>query len=234
MRRAIRIINLIAEEASEVILFHSGSGKDSIALLDLLYPHFDRILCVYMYIVPNLGHINQFLNYARKKYPKAEFVQVPHYALFSYYKAGYLGCAQRDIRKYNLSQLTDIIREKYGIKWACFGFKQSDSMNRRLMLRGYEQEAICRATHKFFPLSHYKNSDVLRYIEERDLIKPERYGNSQSSGTNISDYDYLDFLRKNHPSDLTKIVAEFPMVERLLFERDYEATQHKRDEGNQA
>lgn len=234
MKQAAQIIKLVAAETSEVVLFHSGSGKDSIALLDLLYPHFDRILCVYMYVVKDLSHINRFLNYAMSKYPKAEFIQVPHYALFSYYKTGYLGCARRDIRKYNLSQLTDIIRDKYGIKWACFGFKQSDSMNRRLMLKGYELEAICRTTHKFFPLSHYKNSDVLGYIEEQGLIKPEIYGNNQSSGTNISDYDYLDFLRKNHPTDLGKVVAEFPMVERLLFERDYEASKDKRDESYQA
>ncbi|MBO7285450.1 MAG: phosphoadenosine phosphosulfate reductase family protein [Alistipes sp.] len=232
MRKALEVIGSIATRASEVVLFHSASGKDSIAMLDLLYPHFDRILCVFMYTVPNLRHINRYINYARTKYPKAEFIQVPHYALFSYYQSGYMGCAKRNIRKYNLSQLTDIIRTKYSIEWACYGFKQSDGMNRRLMLRGYEQNAICEATHKFFPLSEYKNSDVLAYIEEHNLIKPEKYGNTQSAGTNISDLNYLNFLRTNYPDDLRKVIAEFPMVERLLFEQDYEATKNERDEDN--
>lgn len=222
MQQAKNIISSIAEKTNEVVLFHSASGKDSIALLDLLYPKFKRIVCVYMYVVPNLEHINRYISYAQKKYPRAEFIQVPHYGLFSYYKTGYLGCTQRNIRKYNLSELCDMIRAKYGIEWACFGFKQSDGMNRRIMLRTYEQNAICEKTHKFFPLSEYKNSDIIDYIEQNDLIRPEKYGNTQSAGTNISDINYLLYLRKNFPQDIKKIINEFPMVERILFEYDYE------------
>lgn len=178
-----------------------------------------------MYVVPNLDHINRYIAYAQKKYPKAQFIQVPHYGLFSYYQTGYMGCVKRDIRKYNLSELTDILRNKYGIEWACFGFKQSDGMNRRIMLRTYEQNAINSSTRKFFPLSEYKNADVLKYIEQNNLIKPEKYGATQSSGTNISDIGYLTYLRNNYPQDLKKIIAEFPMVERILYEYDYETAQ---------
>ena len=225
MDKALNIIQTVAKQANSVVLFHSASGKDSIALLDLLYPHFNRIVCVYMYVVPNLDHINRYIAYAQRKYPKAEFIQVPHYGLFSYYKTGYMGCNQRNIRKYNLSELTDLIRAKYGIEWVCFGFKQSDGMNRRVMLRTYEQNAINTSTHKFFPLSEYKNGDVMRYIEQNNLIKPEKYGSTQSSGTNISDIGYLTYLRNNYPQDLKKIIAEFPMVERILYEYDYETAQ---------
>lgn len=225
MEKALNIVKTIATQSNSVILFHSASGKDSIALLDLLYPHFNRIVCVYMYVVPNLDHINRYIAYAQRKYPKAEFIQVPHYGLFSYYKTGYMGCNQRNIRKYNLSELTDLIRAKYGIEWVCFGFKQSDGMNRRVMLRTYEQNAINTSTHKFFPLSEYKNGDVMRYIEQNNLIKPEKYGSTQSSGTNISDIGYLTYLRNNYPQDLKKIIAEFPMVERILYEYDYETAQ---------
>lgn len=232
MDKAKKIVKLIAARSREVMLFHSGSGKDSIALLDLCYPLFDRIVCVYMYIVPNLGHINRYINYACRKYPKIEFIQVPHYALFSYYKTGYLGCEKRKIRQYNLAQLTDILRQKYSIEWACYGFKQSDGMNRRLMLRTYEQNAICEKTKKFFPLSEYKNADVLVYIQQQGLITPERYGKTQSSGTNISDLNYLLFLRENHPQDLKKVMAEFPMVERILFEYDYKTIETERDAHN--
>ena len=62
--------------------------------------------------------------------------------------------------------------------------------------------------------------DVLAYIEHEGLIKPERYGNAQSAGTNISDMDYLLWLRENFPQDLQKILKEFPLVERLIFEYD--------------
>ena len=42
----------------------------------------------------------------------------------------------------------------------------------------------------------------------------------QSEGTNISDMDYLLWLREKFPKDLQKILKEFPLVERLIFEYD--------------
>ena len=225
MEKALNIVKTIATQSNSVILFHSASGKDSIALLDLLYPYFERIICVYMYVVPNLDHINRYISFAQKKYPKAKFIQVPHYALFSYYQTGYMGCKKRgDIRKYNLSELTEIIRQRFAIEWVCFGFKMADGMNRRIMLRTYEQNAINRDTCKFYPLSEYKNDDILQYIEAHNLIRPEKYGDTRSMGTNISDVGYLTYLRNNYPQDLKKIIAEFPMVERTLYEYDYKAT----------
>lgn len=97
-------------------------------------------------------------------------------------------------------------------------------MNRRIMLRTYEQNAINEKTRKFFPLSEYRNADIIDYIERKNLIKPESYGNYRSSGTNISDIGYLTYLRSNYPQDLSRIIAEFPMVERILYEYDYEAS----------
>jgi sulfate adenylyltransferase subunit 2 len=128
-------------------------------------------------------------------------------------------------REYNLGQLTEIIRERTGIEWACYGFKQSDGMNRRLMLRTYDMDAICWKSEKFYPLSEYKNSDVLRYISDRPLIRPEIYGNAKSNGTAINDIDYLLFLQNNYPDDLKKVVSVFPYCDRLLYEYDYRQNQ---------
>lgn len=222
MEKARLIIKSIANETARAVLFHSASGKDSIALLHLLAPYFDEIVCVYMYLVKGLSHINRYINYASVKYPNAKFIQVPHYALGSYLQTGYMGCRQNEQQKqFTMSDLTEAVRNKYGIDWAFFGFKQSDSMNRRIMLRGYEDEAINRGTKKCYPLSSYHNNDVLSFIEENGLIKPERYGKGQSSGTNISNIDYLLWLRENYPQDLQKVYDSFPLSERLIFEYDY-------------
>lgn len=121
-----------------------------------------------------------------------------------------------------MTQLTDVIREKYNVEWALFGFKQSDSMNRRLMLRTYKDEAINEEQKKCYPLSPYKNKDILEYIEEKSLVRPEKYGNTQSAGTSVSDMNYLLFLRNEHPDDLERVLREYPLVERKLFEYDYE------------
>ena len=225
LTRAIQTIKQIAQKTNKVILFHSMSGKDSIALLHLLYPHFEQVTCVFMYVVKDLEHITRYMHYINKKYPKAKIIQIPHFALFSYIKTGHLGHKQNEKQRlYNLSDLTDNIREKTNIEWAFFGFKQSDSMNRRVMLRTYQEQAINEKNKKVYPLSTYKNNDIIEYIKAEKLITPEKYGNSQSSGTDINDLNYLLFLRNHFPNDLKKVIAEFPLVERKLYEYDYETT----------
>nr|DAU27761.1 MAG TPA: phosphoadenosine-phosphosulfate reductase [Caudoviricetes sp.] len=223
LNSAQQVIEQIAQKTNKVILFHSMSGKDSIALLHLLYPHFDQITCVFMYVVKDLEHIARYMHYINKKYPKARIIQIPHFAVFSYIKTGHLGHRQNEKQRlYNLSDLTNNIREKTAIEWAFFGFKQSDSMNRRVMLRTYQEQAINEKNKKVYPLSTYKNNDIIEYIKAEKLITPEKYGNSQSSGTDINDLNYLLFLRNHFPNDLKKVIAEFPLVERKLYEYDYE------------
>lgn len=223
MDKAIDVIKTIAARTDRAILFHSASGKDSIALLDLMSPYFKEIICVYMYVVKDLSHINRYINYAQKKYPNAKFIQIPHFAVYSYIRSGYMGCVQNEKQKqYTMAQLTDIVREKYGIEWAFFGFKQSDSLNRRVMLRTYEDKATNEKTKKCYPLSPYKNGDVLKYIDKQGIIKPERYGKAASQGCNITDLDYLLYLRDKFPADLNRVLSEYPLVERILFEHDHE------------
>lgn len=229
MDKALSIIKQVTKSTDRVILFHSASGKDSIALLDLIAPYFKEIVCVYMYVVKDLSHINRYINYACKKYENIKYIQIPHFGVYSYRRIGYMGCVKNEKQKlYNMAQLTEIVREKYNIDWAFFGFKQSDSMNRRLMLRTYEMNGINEAQKKCYPLSEYKNCDVLAYINKSGLIQPETYGGKyQSSGTDITDINYLLFLRDKYPNDLQKVINEYPLVERKLFEYDYERAKAK-------
>lgn len=236
LERAKDIIEDVARETDSVILFHSLSGKDSIVLLDLLYPKFKRVLCVYMYVVKDLEHINQYYMWAKRRYPNIEFVQVPHYAYFNYVKYGFMGIARNPKqREYSLSQIADKVRERSGIEWVCCGFKQSDSLNRRLMLRSYvgdkgTKEAISWKTKKFYPLSTYKNADIKDYIAAHNLKSPETYGGTgQSCGCDITDPQYLYYLSLNYPQDLRKIYSIFPATRTIL--PKYEA---ERDKDNQA
>ena len=231
MERAINVIKAVASITDRAVLFHSASGKDSIALLNLMHPYFREIVCAYMYTVKDMQHINRYIGWAQRRYPNARFIQIPHYSVYSYIKVGFLGCKQNPKqRKYTLQQLTDAVRERLGIEWAFFGFKQSDSLNRRLMLRGYTDEAICEKTKKCYPLSTYKNADVLRYIEDNNLIKPETYGGEhQSAGCDITDIHYLLYLREWFPLDLRRLFATYPLAERILFDYD-----NRKDEEDKA
>lgn len=216
LKRAREIIDDVSNETDSILLFHSLSGKDSIVLLDLCYKKFNRVIVVFMYLVKDLKHIMRYYNYAKAKYPNIEFVQVPHYALFNYIKTGYMGIKQNTKqRQWTLTDITDKLREKIGVEWACYGFKQSDSLNRRLMLRSYTdgKEAINWKTKKFYPLSTYKNKEIMDFILDHRLKNPEVCGtNKQSSGVDIEDVAYQKYLKELFPEDLEKIYKVFPMA----------------------
>lgn len=216
LKRAREIIDDVSKETDSILLFHSLSGKDSIVLLDLCYKKFKRVIVVFMYLVKDLEHIMRYYNYAKTKYPNIEFVQVPHYALFNYIKTGYMGIKQNTKqRQWTLADITDKLRDKLGVEWACYGFKQSDSLNRRLMLRSYTdgKEAINWKTKKFYPLSTYKNKEIMDFILDHRLKNPEVCGtNKQSSGVDIEDVEYQKYLKELFPEDLEKIYKVFPMA----------------------
>ena len=216
LKRAREIIDDVSKETDSILLFHSLSGKDSIVLLDLCYKKFKRVIVVFMYLVKDLEHVMRYYNYAKAKYPNIEFVQVPHYALFNYIKTGYMGIKQNTKqRQWTLADITEKLREKIGVEWACYGFKQSDSLNRRLMLRSYTdgKEAINWKTKKFYPLSTYKNKEIMDFILDHRLKNPEVCGtNKQSSGVDIEDVEYQKYLKELFPEDLEKIYKVFPMA----------------------
>lgn len=218
LEKAQHILDKVAEHTNEIVLFHSLSGKDSIAMLDLCYPRFERMVCVFMYVVPNLSHLNRYASYIRKKYPKAEIMQTKHYALYNYEKFGFLGTEKEDEqRQWRLRDIASYITKEMGIEWSAYGFKQTDSLQRRLMLRGYEDNAIEWNTKKVYPLSEYTNKDILAYIKDNNLKQPEDYGdNGRSMGTDITSAAYLKWLESNYPDDLKKVFDAFPLTRNLI------------------
>ena len=222
---ANEVIKRVASETEEAILFHSATGKDSICLLNLTAPFFKRIVCVYMYTIPNLRSVSRYIQWAKNRYPNVEFVQITHYAVSSYRKYGYMGCVVEPKQKiYSLRDLNEKVREKTGIEWTFYGMKESDGLNRRVMLRTYEQ-GICFKTKKAYPLQQYKNHDILKYIRDNKLITPPDYaqGNKvlkRASGGESLNGVFLAYLRDNFPDDLEKVFSYYPLCQNILTQYD--------------
>ena len=223
---ANRTIAAVRSNSDGCIVFCS-LGKDSLVTLDLVYSHFERIVCVFMYFVPQLEHIERWVNWCKKRYPKVEFTQVPHWNL-SYILRGGLYCVPNP--KVKLIKLADVVkamRLKTGIDYVFIGMKKADGMNRRLMLKGYEENNYINNLQAY-PLADWTQKDVLSYMKMHGIPEPVRYSLKASSGTGFNIECFL-WLRENYPQDLQMIYNTFPMSERILWEYD----QKKKKEANQ-
>ena len=215
VEQANRYIDLIRVKSNEALLFLS-LGKDSLVLLDLIYPKFDRIVCVFMYFVKDLEHINRWIGWTKAKYPKIEFVQAPHWNL-TYILRGGLYCVPNP--KVKLLKLADVVKAMqlaHGVYYTFLGMKKADGMNRRLMLKGYEangyeNNGLC------YPLADWTQMDILAYMRQHGLPEPVRYSLKASSGVGFN-LDCMLWLKENYPQDLQRIYRVFPMSERILFE----------------
>lgn len=220
---AKKTISAVRNQTSRAILFYS-CGKDSIMLLDLIAPVFDEVVCVFMYLVPGLSHIDRYLVDAQRRYKNIKVIQVPHFRLTTIHREG-IYCKPRPIKKLlNLSDIDEQLRNETGIDWSFYGMKKSDGLNRRLMLMSYGDLPIQPKTKRAYPLSSLTNKDVLAYIRQRRLPAPVQYGGKQSNGVDFN-LDCFLWLRKHAPGDLEKIYKAYPLSKKILFEYDFKASE---------
>lgn len=208
-------IDRICKKTDSALLFCS-LGKDSIVLLDLIYPKFKRIVCVFMYFVKDLEHINRWIGWVKSKYPKIEFIQVPHWNLSYILRAGLYCVPNPKIKLLKLADIVQAMKLKHNIEYAFLGMKKADGMNRRLMLNQYnnhENDGLV------YPLAEWTQKDILAYMRQRRLPQPVRYSLKASSGIGFN-LDCFLWLRDNFPEDLQRIYNAFPLSERILFEYD--------------
>ena len=212
---ASTIIGNVSAQADSCLLFLS-TGKDSLVTLDLVYPRFKRIVCVYMYFVKGLEHIERWLKWVRSRYPRVELVQVPHWNLTYIYREGVFCPPQPDVRLMKLRDVVKSCRLRYGIYYTFLGMKKSDGMNRNIMLKTYEKQNY-ENQGMVYPLAEWSQHMVLSYMRQRNLPQPVRYSTNNSSGVGFNT-ECLLWMEKNFPQDLRTFFKAFPMSEKLLFD----------------
>lgn len=209
------VIDAVAEKTDTVLLMCS-LGKDSIVTLDMIYPKFKRIVCVFMYFVKGLEHVERWVRWCKARYPNIEFVQIPHWNLTYILRCGMYCPAQPKIKLLKLADVIKSLRLRYGIHYCFLGMKKADGMNRNLMLKGYEERNY-ESGGMVYPLADWNQREVMAYMRHHGLPEPVRYSLKASSGIGFNT-DCLTWLEKNFPQDLQKIYDTFPLCERELWE----------------
>ena len=219
MQTAQKTISAARLRSGRAIVFFS-CGKDSIALLDMVAPVFDEVICVFMYFVPGLAHIERYLNDAAARYKNVKILQYEHFSVSDIRRIG-LYCTPDPKQKLSsLSKIDAQSRADTGIPITFYGSKKNDGLNRRLMLNSYGELPIQQKTQKYYPLADFSNKQVLAYIRAKRLPFPIRYGGKQSNALGFHLECFL-WMRQNEPGDLEKTYIEYPLSRQILFEYDY-------------
>lgn len=222
---ALRCIERVKSETDTCILMCS-LGKDSIVTLDMIYPHFKRVICVFMFFIKGLEHIERWKRWVVSKYPNIEFVEIPHWNLTYILRSG-LYCTPHPRQKlFRLADVEKAMRLRFGCRWVFLGMKKADGMNRNLMLSRFKDNDYTD-NYQAYPLAEFSQKQILSYMKMHNLPEPVQYGLSKagadakvgkaSNGIGFNS-DCLLWLEQNCPEDLERIYKVFPLCERVLFE----------------
>lgn len=218
--QSLEVIRSIRQKTDTAVIFHSIVGKDSIALLDMCYPHFKRVICVFMYLVPNLAHIGRYISWMRTRYPSVEIMQIPHIQRLVMLHNGFFCIPQPEVKPMKIGEVEERVRNITGIKFAFSGMKGVDGYMKRMRLKMYARTGYVTDKGMAYPLALWTNKEVLRYIDDKCLISPYIYEEGKvSQGLSIT-YGPLNTLREQEPKDFDLIMQDFPFAQKLFFDHD--------------
>ena len=223
--QTMEIIRRVRQETDTAVLCYSAGGKDGIALLDMLAHEFNHVICVYMYLVPDLDHVRPYIHWAQTHYSNVEVRCIRHWQYDVLVKNGFFCEPKENVEQRSIGDIEQFIREKIGIKYAFSGMKGVDGYMKRMRLKKFAKTGYVTEKGMVYPLALWTNKEVLKYIERKNLIKPFVYEVEKVSQGFVLNLQTLLLLRRKYPNDYKKTLAEFPFAEKLIF--DYEREQDK-------
>lgn len=217
--QAMQVIHRVRQQTDTAVLYYSAGGKDGIALLDMLASVFSRVICVYMYLIPDLDHIRPYLRWAERHYRNVEVIQIPHWQRDVLLKNGFFCEEQPDIKPRKIGDVEEEVRQLTGQHYAFSGMKGVDGYMKRMRLMMFEKRGgLITEKGMAYPLARWTNKDVLQYIRTRNLIQPFVYveGNvSQGFGIELPT---MLLMQYRYPKDLERMLEMFPYASKLLYD----------------
>lgn len=212
------VIRSVRQKTDTAVLFYSAGGKDGIALLDMLAKTFDRVICYYMYLIPNLDHVQPYIRWAETHYNNVEVRQIPHFQRDVFIKNGFFCDGDDTIKPRNIGEIEQAVRDETGIPYAFSGMKGVDGYMKRMRLKMFAKTGYITSKGMVYPLAVWTNAEVLQYIEKNNLIRPFVYERGKVSQGFGIDLPTMLLMAKRFPKDYERILQNFPYAEKIMFD----------------
>lgn len=216
------VCRFIRQETGPRALLAFSRGKDSIAAWLELRKHFDEIVPLFWYLVPDLEFELESLDYFERFFG-TKIHRLPHPSLNRLLNNFVFQSPERcaiieaaDLPIYTYEDCRSDLCEELGIERTpnATGVRATDSPMRRM---AYEKHGLYRpSAQTFLPIGDWNKARTLEAITRAGIELPDDYRMFKRSFDGI-DFRFTSKLKQHRPRDFARVLDWFPLIEADLF-----------------
>lgn len=199
-------------------LLSFSCGKDSWAAWLSARDHFD-FQPYYLYLVPGLEFVEDYLGYAEKILGK-RILRLPHPSFYRWLNFAIFQAPERrriihaaGFEAFDYADMRDAVIEDCGLPenaWVADGVRAADSPMRRAAL--LKSQGINANRRQFSPCWDWNKARLLQELQAANIKLPIDYKVFGRSFDGL-DLRFLIKIREHFPRDYTRILDWFPLVD---------------------
>jgi len=207
----------------EQTLLAFSLGKDAVAAWLAIRPHFERVIPVYMYLVPGLEFVQESIDYYQQFFGE-RIIQMPHPSLYRMLNNHVdrrpeqcLVIEQAQLPNFTYEDVFALVRRDHALHpdmMYATGVRAADSPMRLVAIKRHGP--ISQRTLKYHPVWDWKKDDLLREFRKAGVkLAPDyRVFGRTFDGLDIR---FLGPMKQHFPRDYQRVLEWFPMAELELF-----------------
>lgn len=211
-------IRLIRSRQEQTLIAFS-LGKDAVAAWLAIRPHFDRVVPVYMYLVPGLEFVQESIDYYQRFFGE-RIIQMPHPSIHRWLNGHTFRppeqCAvteQAGLPSHDYMDVFAAVRSDHGLPehtMYATGVRAADSPMRLVAIKTHGP--ITHTELKYHPVWDWKKADLLREFGKAGVkLAPDyRVFGRTFDGLDIR---FLGPMKKHFPRDYQRVLEMFPLAE---------------------
>lgn len=210
-------------ERQDQTLLAFSCGKDAVAAWLAVRPHFDRVVPVYMYLVPGLEFVQESIDYYQRFFGE-RIIQMPHPSLHRWLNGHIFRppeqCVvteQAGLPDIEYEDVFRVVREDLGLPKTMLyatGVRAADSPMRRISIMTHGP--VSQNELKYHPVWDWKKADLLREFDRSGVkLAPDyRVFGRTFDGLDVR---FLAPMKKHFPRDYQRLLEMFPLADLELY-----------------
>lgn len=230
---SLELREYVAARSNGTCILSFSGGKDSIVAWLAMREQFDKIVPIFMYLVPGLRFVEEGIAYF-EEYFDTHIIRMPHPSLYRLLMNAVFMPPERlrvlearQWEEFTYDDVFNIVKLAKGLPldtWTAIGVRSADSLNRRTAIKRYGSLNIERRT--FYPVFDWNKDTLVETLKDAEVMLPVDYHLFGRSFDGI-DYRFLQPLKEKYPDDYATILEWYPLAElemkRIEFRKEYYA-----------